>query len=101
MKYNYKYGKLNADTLTYAPNKLVIDSEQVFNASADTYKAQGYLPIVKTEEPEGAENYYYMSYYTEESGKIVQQWEKVEIPVEATESDYINAFKELGVSFDE
>lgn len=50
VKYNYKYGKLNIDILIYAPNKLVVGSEQVFNASADTYKSQDYLPIVKNED---------------------------------------------------
>lgn len=101
MRYNYKYGKLENGALRYAPNKLIIDTEQVFNAPAETYKAQGYLPIVKTDIPESEEGFYYSPIYTEQGGKIIQQWEKHEIPDAATEADYINALEDLGVSFNE
>ena len=102
MRYNYKYGKLENGTLCYAPNKLIIDTEQVFNAPAEIYATQGYLPIVNTECP-SEEGFYFSPIYTETDGKIVQQWEKHEIPVydEATETDYINALEELGVNFNE
>lgn len=102
MKRNYKYGKIENGALIYAPNKLIIDTEQVFNAPAETYKAQGYLPIVNTVQPE-AEGYYFTPVYTEQNSKIVEGWEKHEIPEtdEATETDYINALEDLGVSFDE
>ena len=100
-KKNYKYGKLENGNLTYAPNKLIIDTEQVFNAPAETYKAQGYLPIVSTKQPKAEEGFYYEPFYAEADGKIVQQWEKVEYELEATEDDYINSLEELGVSFDE
>lgn len=101
MRHNYKYGKLENGALVYAPNKLIIDTEQVFNAPAETYKAQGYLPIISTEQPETKEGFYYSPFYTEDNGAIVQQWEKHEIPDEATEADYINALEDLGVNFDE
>lgn len=103
MKYNYKYGKLENGTLVYAPNKLIIGTEQVFNAPAETYKAQGWLPIVNTDMPEAEEGFYYSPVYTEADGKIVQQWEQHEIPEinTATEADYINALEDLGVNFNE
>ena len=99
MKRNYKYGTLKDNQLVYAPNKLIIGSEQVFNASEETYRANGYLPIVNTEQPESTETHYFTPYYAEENSKIVQQWEQHEIPNEATESDYINALEDLGVNF--
>ncbi len=101
MKYNYKYARLGGDTLVYAPNKLIIGTEQVFNASEETYRANGYLPIVNTEQPESTDGFYYSPIYVEQNGSIVQQWEQHEIPEtdEATESDYIGALEDLGVSF--
>ena len=81
MKYNYKYAKLDGGSLVYAPNKLVIDTEQIFNAPAATYKAQGWLPIVNTEQPESTETHYFTPYYVEENGKIIQQWERSEVAI--------------------
>lgn len=103
MRYNYKYGKIENGALVYAPNKLIIDTEQVFNAPDESYNAQGYLPIVNTVQPEAEEGFYYSPFYAEVDGNIVQHWEKHEIPEtdEATETDYINALEDLGVSFDE
>lgn len=101
MKCNIKYGKLENNQLRYAPNILLVGKEQIINAPADTYKSQGWLPIVNTEQPEAKEGFYYSPYYAEVDGSIVQQWEKHEIPAtdEATETDYINALEDLGVNF--
>ena len=99
MRYNYKYGKIENGALVYAPNILVIGNEQMFNAPAETYKAQGYLPIINTVQSEAEEGFYYSPFYAEADGKIVQYWEKHEIPNEATETDYINALETLGVNF--
>lgn len=103
MRYNFKYGQLNNGNLTYAPNKLIDNGKQIFNAPAESYREQGFLPIVKTDMPEVEEGFYYTPTYSEIDGEIVQQWEKNEIPErdEATEADYISALEELGVSFDE
>ena len=87
MKYNYKYGTIQNNNLCYAPNKLVIDSEQVFNADADTYLTFGYLPVVNTEAPEAEDNYYYVAYYVEEAGAIVQKWQAQEIPVDTSATE--------------
>ena len=94
MRYNYKYGQIKDNQLCYAPNKLIVDTEQVFNAPAETYKSQGYLPIERTEQPEAEEGFYYSPIYVEDNNKIIQQWEKVAIPDEATEADYINALED-------
>lgn len=101
MKRNYNYARLDRGNFEYAPNILYIGDKQIINASDEQYASLGWLPIVKTEHPKADENSYCKPVYTEENGKIIQQWEKHEIPDEATESDYINALEDLGVSFDE
>lgn len=82
MKRNYKYGKLENGALVYAPNKLIIDTEQIFNAPAELYRSQGYLRIVNTEMPEYEEGFYYIPYYIEVIDALIQKWEKYEIPKE-------------------
>ena len=100
MKKNYSYARLDRGNFEYAPNKLVIGDRQIFNASAEEYASLGWLPIVKTEQPESGDGFYFTPTYTESDGRIIQQWEKVEYEPEATEEDYINSLEELGVRFD-
>ena len=99
MKRNYNYARLDRGNFEYAPNILHIGDKQIINATAEEYASLGWLPIVKTDMPNAEEGFFYSPFYTENDGKIVQQWEKVEIANEATEADYINALEELGVSF--
>ena len=101
MKRNYNYGRIRDGVLQFAPNKLIIGAEQIFNAPAEVYVTQGWLPIVKTESPTAEEGFYYSPTYVEQDGVIVQQWVKVEDPEtdEATEADYVAALEGLGVSF--
>lgn len=101
MKSNYNYARLDRGRFEYAPNILIVGDEQIINASAENYALLGWLPIIKTEQPESGDSFYFAPAYTESDGKILQSWEKVEIPDEATEADYINALEDLGVSFDE
>ena len=103
MRYNTSYGKVIDGELRRSPNKLIIGKEQVFNAPAEAYAAQGWLPIKKSDAPEDEEGYYHSPVYIEEDGSIVQRWERHEISGsgEATETDYIEALESLGVSFDE
>lgn len=101
MKSNYNYARVDRGNFEYAPNILVIGDEQIINASAEQYASLGWLPIIKTEQPESGENFYFTPAYTEADGKIVQRWEKVEYEPEATEDDYINSLEDLGVNFNE
>lgn len=82
MKYNFNYGQLKDNNLVYAPNKLVIGTEQIFNAPAELYKSQGYLRVVNTEMPEYEEGFYYTPYYIEVIDSLIYKWEKHEIPKE-------------------
>lgn len=99
MKRNYNYARLDHGDFEYAPNILYIGDRQIINASAEQYASLGWLPIIKTEQPQAEENSYYTPIYTESDGRIVQSWEKHETTNEATETDYINALETLGVNF--
>jgi hypothetical protein len=101
MKRNYNYARLDRGNFEYAPNILYVGDKQIINASAEEYVSFGWLPIIKSEMPESDNGYYFTPIYTESDGKIIQQWEKHEIPDEATETDYINALEDLGVNFGE
>ena len=74
MKRNYSYGRISGGSLQFAPNKLIVGERQVFNAPADVYAAQGWLPVIKTECPEAEEGFYYSATYIEQDGAIVQLW---------------------------
>ena len=65
MKHNYNYAKLIDGKLEYAPNKLIIGEEQIFNAPAEIYSKKGYVPVVKSEIPESDDNFHYSPVYTE------------------------------------
>lgn len=68
---NENYGKLENGVLTFAPSNLIIEAEQVFNATAEEYLAAGYLPIKRTPKPNEGE---WQAVYTEVDGVILQSW---------------------------
>lgn len=73
------YGKLINNNLIPAPAKLVIGDTQVWNAPASDYLAQGWLPVVFTDEPGDApEGFYYESDWEQDGNEIVQTWTLVE-----------------------
>lgn len=80
------YGKLINGNLRIAPKMLVIGDTHVWNATAEQYAAQGWLPVVYTEPPE-AEGYYAESGWAEEDGRIVQEWVLIPIPEDADIDD--------------
>lgn len=84
MKKNYSYARLDRGNFEYAPNIIHIGDRQIINASAEEYAALGWLPIVKTEQPESGDGFYFTPTYTESDGRIIQQWEKHEIPTDET-----------------
>ncbi len=73
------YAKLNEGRLVVAPKMLVIGDTHVWNATAEQYAVQGWLPVVYTDPPE-AEGYYAESGWAEEDGRIVQEWVLIPIP---------------------
>ena len=89
-----EYGKLVDGFLSYPPKNLELpDGRIVSNPREETMgdtgytldevmKHNGYKPLVKADEPEPVEGYYFTSKWVEEGNQIVQKWEKVEIPKE-------------------
>lgn len=82
-KKNYQYGKLVDGRLIYAPNKLksTIEDEdgnpisvQIINATAAQYAMCGWLPILKAQRPEPAEDGYYVPAYDVVDGMIVERY---------------------------
>ena len=74
------YAKLTDGNLTIAPKMLTIGDNHVWNATAEQYAAQGWLPVVFTDAPEPPEGYTYESGWAEEDNQIVQTWTMVELP---------------------
>lgn len=86
------YAKLIDGALVYAPRKMntEIGGEPyvVYNPPAEMLEADGWLPVVYTDEPGDApEGYHYEPTYTEEGGEIVQGWELVEDPPDISDSE--------------
>lgn len=89
-----EYGKLVDGFLSYPPKNLELpDGRIVSNPREDTMgdtgytlnevmKHNGYKPLVRSDEPEPVEGFYFTSKWVDEGDQIVQQWEKVEIPKE-------------------
>ena len=73
------YGKLINGNLTIAPKMLTIGTNHVWNATAEQYAAQGWLPVVYTDAQE-QDGYYAESGWAEEDGRIVQEWVLIPIP---------------------
>lgn len=73
------YGKLTDGRLITAPKMLVIGDTHVWNATAEQYAAQGWLPVVYTDAPE-QDGYYAESGWAEEDGHIMQEWVLIPIP---------------------
>ena len=71
--------------LQIAPNPVVIDDKTIANPSGDILTQLGYLPVVTKNEPAFADGYYYKSVYTENEGKIYQDWEKHKLEEENDE----------------
>lgn len=85
------YAKLIDGALIYAPRKMNTEiggvSYTVFNPPAEMLEADGWLPVVYTDEPEAPEDYHYEATYSEESAEIVQGWELVKDPDDIPDSE--------------
>ena len=90
------YAKLIDGALVYAPRKMntEIGGEPyvVYNPPAEMLIADGWLPVVYTDEPGDApEGYHYEPTYTEsqtETGYMIfQEWDLVEDPPDISDSE--------------
>ena len=67
--------KLVSGALQYAPKKIYIENQLVFNPTDEQLKAQGYKEVENTEAPSVlTKTQTAVSSYVEQDGKIVQQW---------------------------
>ena len=75
-----RYATLSNNQIRYAPRKIRIGDEWVFNPTDAMLVEAGYLPVIETEPPETDELHYAEPRYVERDGQIVQEWDVVELP---------------------
>ena len=74
------YGKLINGELYGAPKKLSDDGVTVWNPPSEMYLAQGWKPVVFTDEPEAPSGYCCESGWEETAEAIVQTWTLTPLP---------------------
>lgn len=92
-----RYATLSNNQIRYAPRKIRIGDEWVFNPTDEMLLDAGYLPVIETEPPEPTEGYYYDPVYEEANGQIVQSWvaEEIEEPPMMEEDALVRYSNEL------
>lgn len=96
------FAKLENNAL-HEPRFPIGENEDIFTNDPVVLAEYGYKAVRYTDSPELAENEYVTPVYTETETEIVVTWEvhEIESSDEATEADYINALRDLGVNTDE
>ncbi len=74
MKFNSNYAKITDGRITYAPNRLIVEGRQIFNAAPCQYIAEGWLPVAEQQKPEVPEGFYLTAVFAEENGQITKSW---------------------------
>ena len=75
------YAKLINNTLTLAPNPIVVGDRQIGNPPAEVYTEQGYKPVRYTDPPVVAEGFVAVPGWEETAEEIVQTWTVEEVPI--------------------
>lgn len=81
------FAKMIEGMIQFAPFVLSGDGVNVWNPPAEMYLAQGWKPVVFTDEPEAPSGYYYESGWEEQTDTIVQTWMLVELPDDIDETE--------------
>lgn len=68
------YAKLINDDLQYAPRRMRVGENIVYNPTPKMLEADGYLPVVETEPPTVEDGYYAEPHWAVVDGEIVQSW---------------------------
>ena len=96
-----QYAKLINNTLTLAPNPIIVGDRQIGNPPGEVYTAQGYKPVVYTEPPgEAYPGYMWVEKWYELNDSIYQAWEQVLVPI-TEENALIRYANELTGASDE
>lgn len=77
-----RYAKLESGIIHYAPKKLTIGANNVWNPTGEQYEEAGYKVVEYTTQPEAPEGYYYASGWEEQENAIVQTWTLEELPAD-------------------
>jgi len=73
-KLNRNFGKMVNGRLVFAPFSLIAGNRKIFGPKSETYKNNGWLPIVWTEKPTIESNQYATYSFEEKDGSYVQVW---------------------------
>ena len=95
--FNYKFGIIAEDIFRFAPYMLKSEDTTIITNREDIYNDFGYKRIEYTEPP-SQEGYEAIQKFTDQGEYILEEWDLEPIPEEATEEDYQDALRELGVS---
>lgn len=76
-----RYAKLINDYPSYAPHRLRIGSNWVYNPTDAQLLSEGYIPIIETDAPETDEQHYAAPHWAIQNNQIVQSWTIEEIPI--------------------
>lgn len=75
-----RYAKLQNGALHYAPKKITDGEAVIYNPTAATLTALGYLPVVETDMPTAEPGWHYEPGWEQQADSIVQVWTPVEDP---------------------
>ena len=83
------YAKLENGRLTAAPIMLTVGDTHVWNAPAEDYAAQGWLPVEFTDAPEAPAGYFYEAGWEDTGTAVAQTWTLRELPPEEVSAEEI------------
>ena len=69
-----RYAKLINNYPSYAPRRMIIGTNWVYNPTDAQLLAEGYLTVVETAPPAVEDGYYAIPHWEEVGGEIVQSW---------------------------
>lgn len=75
-----RYAKLINNYPSYAPRRLRVNDTVVYNPLPEMLEADGYMPVIETEQPEVDEQHYAEPHWAIENNQIVQSWTVEDIP---------------------
>lgn len=81
------YAKLINNYPSYAPRRMRVGVNIVYNPTDAQLLAEGWLPVIETEPPETDAQHYAEPRWTEENGQIVQTWTPTPLPDDISEAE--------------